>query len=174
MQTWPPKTLVSRLPCNPRQELLKLKRWGGEDQIPSNWKVGEGLGGEKRTISPSLPLLPAFQDLNFGGFSISGKKEKKFEKQTLRLHFTLHKTSLKSKMVADTRVVVIVGTRTGQGRGSAVSRRSRCGEGAASGSPVRSPTRLLPAPLAFLTLSGCGARSPIYKVSLGGGALNLI
>ena len=55
-----------------------------------------------------------------------------------------------------------MGARAGQGRGSGVSRRSRCGEGAASGSPVRSPTRLLPAPLAFLTLPGCGARSPIY------------
>lgn len=30
MQTSPPKTLVSRFPCNPRQELLKLKGWGGE------------------------------------------------------------------------------------------------------------------------------------------------
>lgn len=72
------------------------------------------------------------------------QKRKKSEKQTLRPHFTLHKTSLKSKMVADTRVVVIVGARTGQGRGSGVSRRSRCGEGAASGSRVWNPTRLRP------------------------------
>lgn len=108
-----------------------------------------------------------FPDLNFWGFSFLSKRENKVKKQTLRPHFTLHKTSLKSKMVADTRVVVIVGARTGQGRGSGVSRRSRCGEGAASGSRVWNPTRLLPAPPAFLTLSGCGARSPIYKVNLG-------
>lgn len=57
----------------------------------------------------------------WGGGLFLGQKGTSFEKTSTPPHFTLHKTSLRSKMVVDTRVVVIVGTRTGQGRRSGVS-----------------------------------------------------
>ena len=53
-QTSPPKTLISKFPCSSRQDLLKLKGWEGESQIPLNW--GESKA-EKRTI---LPLFLSF------------------------------------------------------------------------------------------------------------------
>lgn len=58
---------------------------------------------------------------NTQSFRVSLSTRETFKKATALPYFTLHKTSLKSKMVADTRVVVIVGVRTGQGLGSGVS-----------------------------------------------------
>lgn len=97
------------------------------------------------------------------------------------MFFTLHKTSLKSKMVADTRVVVIVGAWDGAGSipGASGVRWSGAkawawagtgtgagtGPGTASGlsdqesqSPAPGAPRLADSP-------GLGAPRPIYKVS---------
>lgn len=66
------------------------------------------------SFTPST-LFPQTQTFSFF------KPKRNFQKANAPPYFTLHKTSLKSKMVADTRVVVIVGVRTGQGLGSVVS-----------------------------------------------------
>lgn len=77
--------------------------------------------GRKKQPSRLSSSPPAFPDLNFRGFFLKTKeKRKRLSKANAPPHFTLHKTSLKSKMVADTRVVVILGARTGQGQGSGV------------------------------------------------------